>query len=177
MAATSVYHYLKEKMPPHLFAYLTEASANWSLPLFYVDPETDLFECILHPELSEEAEALFLDAACAASELLSGADLSFRDDPAIKRDQHSSGEIAFTFHFEPDEEAVYERFRRLLTENVTSSAGIEAEFQKYAWGYSAHIAVHFASDFDYQRKKDSIEWMLQVAKKQVDNSPFFGNRV
>lgn len=174
----SVPEYLKDRLSPDAYDLLVQASRDWSLPLFERDPETGRFECCLCPEEEEELDDELLDALLTACELLSEADEPIDpSDPVLLDSSDASGEIALTYRFDPDEADVYRHFRRLIEENLSADEGIQAQFQKYSWGFHGLIRVQFASDFDYQRKKGMLDWFLQVAQRRAVGKPIFGTKL
>lgn len=174
----SVPEYLKSRLSPEAFDLLAQASRDWSLPLFERDPETGRFECALCVQEDEELDPDLLDALLIACERLSEAvEPIDPDDPALVHEADSSGEIVLTYRFDPDEADVYRRFRSLVEQNLGGDEGIEAQFQKYSWGFHGLIRVRFQSDFDYQQKKGMIDWFLQVAKGQAGGKPIIGTKL
>lgn len=174
----SVPEYLKDRLSPDAYDLLTEASRNWTLPLFERDPETGRFECSLCVQEEEELDDDLLDALLTACERLSEAEEPIDpNDPVLVEETGASGEIALTYRFDPDEADVYLRFRRLVEENLGADEGIQAQFQKYSWGFHGLIRVAFESDYDYQRKKGMLDWLLHVAQRRAGGDPIFGTKL
>lgn len=173
----SIREYLRERLPEALYESLREASQDFTRPLFAIDPETGRFEVAADLDEAEPGDSPALDALCLACELLSEADLDVdAADPLLEREDEA-GEIELTYEFNADEEDVYHRFKALLSENATPAAGFQADFQKYPWGYRVVVRITYASNFDYQAKKDIIDLMLLVAKRRAKDVPLFGKRL
>lgn len=169
----SVRAFLEERLPAHLIEVLARASDGWRLPLFAFDPTRRSFEPAA--ELTVE-DPETIDALCIASEALSEYGGDGGSDALIDEPERA-GSVRFTYEFAPDEADVYERFRALLTKHPGAEAGIEARFQKYPWGFSVHITLSYASDFDFQQKRDAVQTLLLIARKQGEKTPFRGRRL
>jgi len=177
-AVLSVPEYLKSRLSPDAYDLLAQASRDWTEPLFEKDPETGRYECALCVDEEDELDPDLLDALLTACERLSEADQPIDpDDPVLVHDAGSAGQIVLSYRFDPDEAAVFRHFRRLVEENLGGDEGIEAQFQKYSWGFAVSIRVQFQSDFDYQQKKGLIDWFLEVARRRAGGRPILGNQL
>lgn len=163
-----------QRMPDDLYRRLAEASGGFSEPIFVRDPESGRYECALFDESAEDDDVL-IDAACMACELLSDAGDTFTGDPLLGDEQSGPGEVRVEYRFDAEEEAIYQAFRRML--ELRSPNGIRAEFRRQAWGHMASVTISYVSDFDYQRKKDSVDWLLHLARKRATNSPISGKKL
>lgn len=179
--ALSVKEFLKQALPEDLYEILKQASVDWSEPIFARDPQTGAFECTLSPDfdsdLDSDLESDFVDAACFACDALSESGHSFDGDPAVAGSEKSAGSIKLEYQFSLDEEREFEVFQGLLEEMTATDAGIEGQFQKYPWGFAAYIHLRFQSDIDYQRKKDAIDWLRQVARMRANRLPIRGSKL
>lgn len=174
--ASSILEYLKERLSPDHFQALRDISEDFHRPLFTYDPKTRRFECAggFDPDETDE-EAI--DALCIACELLSEAGIPFDlASPLIESDDEP-GVVRLTYEFTKEEEAVYDRFKKLLRENATPAAGFKTDFQKYPGGFRVVVDLEFQTDYDYQQKKGIVELMLLVAKKRSKGAPILGNRL
>jgi len=175
--AQSIRDYLKERLSPPLFERLREGSAGFSRPLFVVDPDTGRFECAAHLGDEELDDTSFVDALCVACELLTESKAVFDPSDPLLEPPASSGTVELTYDFVAEEEEVFRRFKALLKENATAAAGFQTDDQKYPWGHRVRIKLSYASDFDYQSKKDIIDLMLLVARRRAKGAPIFGKRL
>ena len=169
---------LKATLPAGLYARLEAASRQWREPIFARDPETGLFECIYTGEAEDGAEDTeLIDAACLAAEILGQSGEDFAGDPALVPEELGAGSVRLEYRFAPDQEATYAAFRRRLEELSAAEAGIHAEFQKSPAGFSVNVRLDFVHDFDYHRKKDAIEWALQLARIRASGRPVRARRL
>lgn len=173
----SIKEYLKERLSPPLYERLREASRDFTRPLFAVDPDTGRFECAADLDEAELDETQVLDALCLACELLTEAGVAFDPSDPLLEASGPSGSIDLVFDFTVEEEDVFQRFKALLAENAPPDAGFETDFQKYPGGRRVRVRLSYSSDFDYQQKKDIVDLMLLVARRQTKNVPFFGKRL
>lgn len=171
--------FLEEKLPFRMYQRLAEASAGWSIPLFAVDPETGRYECVPPTDMLDDdsPDVELLDALCTACDLLSESAVDFDDVSAQIEAEDQPGQFLLTYRFEPEEEDVFRRFQSLVQENLAADAGISGDFQKLPWGFRAEISLSYANDFEYNQKKDSVEWMLDLARMRAADRPFGGQRV
>lgn len=174
--ASSILEFLKERLSPSHFQALHDISDGFSRPLFAYDPTSRRFECAggFDPDETDE-EAI--DALCLACELLSEADVAFDPASPLIESAEERGVVRLTYDFTKEDEAVYERFKRLLLENASPAAGFKTDFQKYPEGYRVVVDLEFQSDFDYQQKKGIVEVMLLVARRRSKGAPLLGNRL
>ncbi len=168
--------FLRERLSTSMYDRLKVASEDFTLPLFRRDPETGAYECVLDDESTDDDE-LLIDAACTACELLAASRLEFVGDRSLTPDGDEKGEIRLEYRFDLDEEAVYDQFRRMLITPDQQSAGIRATTLKRLDGFLISVTMQYENDFDYQRKKDSLDWMLHLARKKANNSPFSGRKL
>lgn len=169
--------FLKASLPANLYTRLEKASQNWTKPIFARDPETGAYECLHDRLLAGDEDTELIDAVCMACELLSSAAGDFAHDKAIEREPDPSGSVRLEYRFRLEDEAIYEAVRERLEDLAAGDAGIRVNFQKYPWGNLAIVTVHYAHTFDYQRKKDAIDWVLQIARMQTKDVPFKGTRI
>lgn len=169
---------MKASLPPALYDRLTAASKGWSLPLFGRDPETGAYE-YLHSiaDDGQDEDLELLDAACLAAEILTESGLDFEGDPAIAPFGDEGGTVSLEYHFGADEEPLAYAFRRRLEDLAAADAGISWDFQKYPVGFLANVRLRFRHDEEYQRKKDAVDWALQLARAEVSGRPFLGRRL
>jgi len=171
--------FLRERLPRDMYDLLREATHDFTLPAFRRDPGTGDYECILDSPVLGEDER-FIDAACTACELLAASGGDFRGDPAIARggaDGGERGEISLEYWFDLNDRAAFDHFRRLAVTPDQRAAGIRAEVEERSDGYLVRVRMLYESDFDYQRKKDSLEWMLDLARKMAKDTPYSGRKL
>lgn len=173
-ASPSVREYLERKLPSSVFNVLAQASREWTQPLFSYDALSESFEPAI--ESDDDPAPEVIEAICIAVETLSGYRPKGKDDPLIQPEE-SAGFAHLTYEFDVDEAEVFDRFKWLLEENVSPDAGFVAQFQNEPWGARATITLTYLSDFDYQRKKDTIDTMLVIARKWVEGTPFLGEKI
>lgn len=174
----SIAQYLRDRLDPGQYQLLQKVSRGFTRPLFALDPETGRFECAAELDDEEvEDPSVVLDALCVACELLEASGVSFDpQDPALEPSA-SSGTVELTIDFPDEDEDALVRFKAMLAENASADAGIHADYQKYPGGVQARIRLAYSSDFDYQRKKDLIDFVLQVAKRRAKDDPLSGSRL
>jgi len=173
---STVARFLKDRLPPHMYERLSGASAGFTRPLFAKDPQSGRFEFILDGDTAD-GDDLLVDAACTACDLLSESGLEFPHDRLVAADGDEKGEISLEFLFGEGEAPAYELFRKLLLDAGRRDTGLKARAEKLPGGYRVAVSIRYVSDFDYQRKKDSIDWMLHLARKKANDSPFSGRRI
>ncbi len=174
----NVASYLRSSLPDHLYARLQDVTDDWSVPIFVRNPYNGEFECLHDRVLAADEDNELIDAVCMACELLTNAvDEDFSDDIAIETDSDPAGSVTFEYRFSTEDEEVFHAVRARLKDLAATDAGISVKFQKYPGGNLAIVTVTYAHTFDYQRKKDAIDWVLQIARRQTKDDPFKGSRI
>lgn len=162
---------LEEALPGGLVERLRRLEKRKGIPLFEYDAHAERFEPAV-TELSEkDLDALLL--ACDALNDRRG-EVGAGAVPEVEHEGRSK--VTLQFVFEPEEAGVFERFQRLIEKHIAPADDFFVEESPSLSGLGLQITVAYSNDHDYRQKRDYVQWLLELAKRTHDGTPYQGSR-
>lgn len=166
----SVAELLKDHLAPRDYEVLRRLSRGWHKPLFSFDPVRGAFECNLN-RVSEED----LDAVLTACEVLS-AHASEVDRTQIESLAPWKGELTLPFRFSVDEEELKRRFVSLLEPGARRGAWTVEERREHGEAI-VRVAIACVGEHEFQARQQQVNWLYELARRQLAGQPFLGQRL